>query len=172
MATYRFIAKASGANTTYTFSSLPQTFDTLVLWWKLKTNLNANYDTARIRLNSDASNHSFFICRMRYANLDYVRTDTLSGTSGWDFPVQGNNGSYSSGMMYIGNYKGTTSQKVANNSGSTDYVGDSTTAYGHAFYGGALYNSNNAVTSISITIPSAASFASSSNVWLYGIKNT
>ncbi len=148
-----------------TLSSIPATYDDLLLVMSLRSNrASLDYTDVRGRFNGATSdtNHSG-----RY--LFGSGSTTASGTESfcrfaYATGATATSSTFSSTEIYIPNYAGSTNKSY---SMTTVHENNSSTAYMIAYAG--LWSSTSAITSIEV-IADASSFVSGSSFCLYGIK--
>lgn len=163
---FESIQTISGAASSYTFSSIPQTYKHLQLriTWQ---NATADQDMF-IWFNGVNTGTS-------YAN--HVLQGSTSGTQAaygnsnlpkWETMYDGNNAGSTTypkvGVLDILDYSSTVKNKTARLLWGADYNGA-----GMAALGSALYRSTSAITSVSFQ-PFSTSFGANTKIALYGIK--
>lgn len=166
------VTATSGAQTYLEFTSIPQTYTDLYVYYASRTSTNTNYDSGIISLIVNGNTSAKFQMIESYGSV----TDTARYTPYTPFSLGiGGGGStelsgvYSVGYCYLLNYS-TTGIKLAFSHG-----GFITTTAGrmyHASQGGQVDSANtNAITSISIQ-RNSSQHAQYSTATLYGIKNS
>lgn len=151
---------ATGAVSSIVFSSIPNTYTDLLLQVSARSDVN----TAAVRLdfNGTAVNSSKVLYGNGASALSVTSTTyvVIGGTV--ESGATGN--TYSNASFYIPNYlssnnKSVSIDGVAENNGTTAYIG----------LGAALWSNAAAITSITVK-PNSDNFAASSTAYLYGIK--
>lgn len=167
--TYKYIASTtlSSGTGTVTFSSIPSTFDDLVLITSVRNSSNGaqNYF---LKLNSTAANYQVTIL---YG--DGTTTSSLSysaESSGYRVFLAQNGADYaastfSSTEIYIPKYKDSTAKPVVMHNVVENNIRDSYQSFVSGYQ-----PATSAITSLDIT--TAGSFAVNSSFYLYGIKNS
>ena len=163
MSTYTPIASVtlSSAQSSVTFSGIPQTYTDLVLVSTSTTSLaNRDYN---LRLNSDSgSNYSFIVLAGNGSAASSARGTNTSNTglyivSGTSTTIPG------TVISHIQNYSNTTTYKTILQRGNE--------SGGEVCVGVSLWRSTAAVTSITISASTgSANFNSGSTFTLYGVK--
>jgi len=160
-----------GAAAAITFSSIPNTYDDLIIYCSL-SNAGPGVDSLRVQFNGDTGNsYAYVTSRMNGATS--ITNASSNTTNSWLLP----NGigttdsiqTYSTTMIYIAGYKSTSFTKAG-------YIDNFVGRYGsenNAFvaFSGQQFNSTNAITSIAISSLNQ-NLRATSSAHLYGIKRT
>lgn len=174
MATYNLIQTATvgaGGSSSITFNSIPQNYTDLKLVFSLRSSVsNSDVDIVRIAVNGDSTS---FIFR----NLAYEATTTRSYTQAAYTPIvnfmgyiDGNlttSSVFGNGECYFTNYSSTTINKTI----SHDTIQENVGTNGWIWLGTSLYQSNTAISSLTLSLQSNT-FVQHSSASLYGIKNS
>lgn len=168
---YKCIAQSivSGSSTSeVTFSSIPQTYKSLLVYFSGGTNTSNWQDFVSLNINGMNSGNY-------WNTYNYVDNGNETATSGVGFrpplsivaAAQASNLQPGCGWLFIGNYTITNKEKMglnygglAGNSGSRGWVGAT------VFWA----NTNNAVTSLGFTSNSGNNFLNATAFYLYGIS--
>jgi hypothetical protein len=162
----------TSATNTVTFSSIPSTYDDLVIRTSTRGDgLGVNFRTD-FRYNSNSSSvYSRFYMQSDYATASILQVANASLTL-WENPESTNGSSatanqFSNNEWYIGNYASTSQNKQ----GRADIVLENNAVSTGAYrvMGAGLFRDNTAISSITITINSG-NFVIGSSFYLYGIK--
>ena len=154
--------------TTVTFSSIPQTFDDLVVLVSARSNRSGNSAAnAEYNLNGSSTGQSY------RSILSFTSTvSSVSGTGNFAFKIPGPTATantFASLEVYIPNYAGATSKSL---SATNVFSGNSTADYNfeRGILAG-LRSSTDAVTSITFThrVLDYADYTTGSSFFLYGI---
>lgn len=167
--TYTVIASYTVPNTsttTYTFSSIPQTYDDLELWMSARNNAN-NYGGYEVRLNGSGSGNTQLY--LRNSNGSSIVSNYAGNTTDFvHWPLNQDTASvFTTNTVYITNYSSTTIGKVmlARNGGRY-YLGATTNSQQGLNTGN--YDTTSAITSIGVGYGDA--LAQNTVLTLYGIK--
>jgi hypothetical protein len=171
--TYTLISSyAVTSNTSsYTFSSIPQTYTDLLLCYSARTTLSpTTYGNLQLRFNGDNGNNYSF--RMVYGNASSANSAETIPYSGIQWAYASTDGStantFGQGNWYIPNYTGSTAKTTLCNSVSED---NATLAIQSVVQG--LWSGTQAITSITVSPSGGTSdLKQYSNFYLYGIKNS
>ncbi len=175
--TYKLITSytVSTQVSTFSFTSIPQTYTDLVIRMNVRTTLSSVASNMFIVFNGDTStNYSQTLLRINGLDADTVGSRTTSQSS--YFALQLANGAnstsdaFSTGEIYIPNYT-STSAKPFNDFHATE-TNSLTDAY--LFQSAGLYRGTS-ISSISFTAGSSPDFdgiVAGSSFYLYGIKNS
>ena len=163
--TYELIASQTlGSDTaSVTFSSIPGTYDDLVLTGSARTSTTATADNLKIRFNG-ASTDTNHTARRLYANGATAASDT--GSLIWAGPVTAASSTantFGSFEIYIPNYSGSTYKSL---SGSQAQENNTTTAYLYLVAG--LWSDTSAINQIEL-LPFSNNIVTGSSFYLYGI---
>lgn len=159
----------------YTFSSIPQTYDHLELRWFAKDNRSPVYSNVSVRLNNDTgANYWYYFPDVAWTQAPTfgIYTDYSSGgLVAGNIPGSSSSDFYGSGWLTLSNYTNTNMFKYTNSvggyaaSGAGGYDGFVTQAAG-------MWRSTSAVTSLTFLSGNAVNFQSGTRVSLYGIKGS
>lgn len=174
-ATYLPIATqtADGTSTTLTFSSIPSTYDHLVLRGSARSTAATTYTSFSIRFNSDTGSN-YYGGGIYFESSVNGGSASASGslTFGGIMYIPGANSStntFSANEITIFNYKTSSYKKTSGGlSASPSATGANDSGIG---YGGGIWNSTSAITTITLTT-SSGNFANGSTFRLYGISNS
>ena len=169
---YFQIATASGSTSSVTFSSIPQNYDHLEIWYYAKSQRSPIYDNLSFRANGVSSSGSH-----PYVNVQCdVRTSGPFG--GTDFAgtavsmggIPGNSASnyYGAGITRIMNYSDTTRKKAVVAYGGYAGLNDGSTEQGLVYPITGLINTNSAITSLNIF--GATTLLGNTRISLFGVK--
>jgi len=155
------------AASSFTFSSIPQTYDTLLVKWSTRgSGTNGGYQVHSVFGSFNGSNLSGNI-GLAGAGSNFAYTGPAYQL-GWMPEAGAPANMFSISEMKIPNYTSTTTYKAysadfccATTGSGTDYTGIMT----------GVWQSNAAVTSITLTAE-AGNFVVGSSFYLYGIKNS
>jgi len=164
--TFELIASSavgSGGASSITFSSIPSTFTDLCI--KFSARDNSSYIANNIDLSFNGSTASFSV-RNLYGNGTSATSGTQSNAAGLAAAANATANTFGNSEFYIPNYAGSTNKSYSGDSVSEN---NATEAYDW-FYAG-LRSNTAAITSITITAGSSATFQNHSNFYLYGVKN-
>ena len=150
------------------FTSIPATYTDLSILLSARVN-DAN-GVAQLYFNGSTSSDKRW--RRLYGDGSTATSDNSSGLSQYFRPIGINRSdqtasTFGNMSIYIPNYASTSTYK----SMSADGVNENNATFAEAALNAGLWESNNAITSITI-IPSAGSFVQYSTATLYGIKNS
>ena len=170
--TYEKIASVtvgSGGAADITFSSIPATFDDLIIFTSYRTNRAQVYDQLRLQFNgSTASNYDF-----RGITGDGGAASSESTTNGASLkmaPGGGNNATantFTNDNIYIPNYRGSTNKSV-----SSEGVGENNASEAYRSMFAGLWKVADAITSIKLFPEGAGNFLQYSTATLYGIRKS
>lgn len=172
--TYTYIAKYElGTAANVTFSSIPQTYNDLVVKFIGRTSWATNVATIRVRFNGDTSSvYNYIALASETATIDanYGGGDAMQPTNSFAGSATNWTGYFEQGELYLPNYSQSTYSKQ---SGLTLGAMARTTAdyynVNQAIVG--LYTPTTAITSIGFDIQ-FFDFVAGSAFYLYGIKNS
>lgn len=163
------VTVGAGGAASIDFSSIPSTYTDLVLSLSLRSTRAANQDSFLYQFNGSTTGYSY---RQLYggAGGGSIVTGSASGTSGFGglMPATNNTAStFSSQLIYIPNYAGST-----NKSSSSDSVSENNAATQFQLdLIAQLWSNTSAITSIKLISENAANFAQHSTAYLYGVSN-
>lgn len=172
--TYTYIAKYElGTAANVTFSSIPQTYNDLVVKFIGKTTYPTNVGTIRIRLNGTTSSNYNTISLYSATstiNADYGSGDAFQPTNSMAGDVANWSGYFEQGELYIPNYTtGSYNKQISLTLGAMARTTADYYNINHAAVG--LYTQTTAITSIGFDIQ-FYQFVAGSAFYLYGIKNS
>lgn len=165
--TFTLIASSTvgaGGATSVTFSSIPSTYTDLCV--KFSARDNSSYVANNIALSFNGSTASFSV-RNLYGNGSSALSGTASNQAGLAAAANATASTFSNSEFYIPNYAGST-----NKSYSGDTVSENNATEAYDWFNAGLWSNTAAITSITITAGSSATFQNYSNFYLYGIKNS
>jgi len=152
------IEVGSGGASTITFSSIPQTYDDLLILWSVSTT-QANTNSWFL-INGSSSNLSV---RSLFGSGSGVTSETTARlVAGTDAETS----NFSNVSMYIPNY----ASSIASKSWSIDAVEESNATTAYQTLQAGLYSSTSPITSLTITDTAGGPFRQYSSASLYGIK--
>jgi hypothetical protein len=162
------VTVGSGGSASIEFTSIPQTFDHLVIEVSLRQTSAVNYGVPKLQYNglNNDTNHS----------TRNIRTD--GGSPGQDLNsaafirrIPGGNiaaNFFGSATVKIGDYASTTKYKPHISHYNSPSASSGTSALG---MNASMWSNTNAITDIRIVDDNGSSFAQYSTATLYGIKN-
>lgn len=159
----------SGTGTsTVTFSSIPQTYNSLLVYFSGGTNVSSWTDFVNLGINSVSAGNN-------YSTYNYFDNGSETATFGSGFkpPLsvlagnQASNGQPGCGWLFIGEYKGTTKQKMGFNYGGL--AGNTGT---RGWNGATSFwtNTTDAITSLNFVSNGSANFQNATAFYLYGLS--
>lgn len=164
--TYRL----SSAQSTITFSSIPQTYTDLKIYVSARSTL-----TGSVRRYIDCningiSTGNYYIRSIAYGTTNTI-TDTDPTNSNWSVQSAADAAAdtFGQGEYYFTNYTNTTNHKAGQFTGGTVPAVNTDHMVG---IWGAYRTSNSAITSISFVSGDGGNFAANTVFSLYGIKNS
>lgn len=147
-----------------TFTSIPQTFDDLLLVYSLRgSNTNVPYSNARLFFNGSTSNLAARRLFGGGSGSGESYTDTNLG--GLIASANSTSNTFGSSQLYVSNYAGSQNKPYSIDSVSEN---NATSAYQEIIAG--LWSQSSPLTSITIQNESTTSFTQYSSASLYGIK--
>ena len=172
--TYEFISSVilSSSASTISFTSIPQTYDDLILKVSAKTNLNGDGDSVRLTINGVDSYPNWSTPAQRVFGYGTGVAAGANNTS--SFYVTGSGTArtniFGNGEYYFPNYSKTILYKAV----AMDSVSEANATAALQMSGANVNNSTSAITSISIgSFDSGGSaFVQYTTAYLYGIKYT
>lgn len=170
---------ATGSETTFTFSSIPQTFDHLQIRGFAQRSGSGSVGIHGLNINgsSTAADYSMHITRTSEGDSYLLTTTDLtsaySQARSTHLPMSANIANNFGWMIAdITGYSETTKTKAIRTVGGYTYNGTAYSGYyGHMGFASNYYNSTSAITSISVTI-CGDTFSAGSTYSLYGIKGS
>lgn len=172
--TYQLISSATstGTETSFTFSSIPQTYTDLVLNISARSTAAGYFQNFLIRYNGDTvSNYSTVGMYGSGSNANGFAQSSQNGSAfiGINYATSLAN-TFGSTEVYIPNYT-VTGVKSIINTGATEH--NTSTTQNSVGAMSNLYRGTSAITSILIrTVGGADVFTAGSSFYLYGIKNS
>lgn len=160
----------SSSAASVTFSSIPATFDDLVLQISARSDASAVQDMLLFQFNGDTStNYSFVRILGNGATASSTASSNLSAaqlTAGADAATATSN-TFSNVEIYVPAYRVSQNKPfsmitVQETNAATAYINPSAS----------LWRNTAAITSINIALNTGPNFVSGSSFWLYGIKNS
>jgi hypothetical protein len=172
--TYHQIATTlNPSGSSYTFSSIPSTYDHLELRIFGKDGRTPVYSSCNIQINGDTGNNYFLLA---------PQVDTRAGSPYGGESVSVNFGGfvnwagssssnyYGSGTVKLLDYSNNSRNKTLMFNGGYVGFGDGTSEQGIVTQGMGQWRNTNAITSLILTTSGGSSFASGTRFSLYGIK--
>jgi len=153
----------SSAQSSITFSSIPQTYTDLMLVYSVRTdNTNVPYSNTEILINGSSAN--FSARRMFGGGSGSAESYTATNIAGLVSSAGSTGNTFGSTSLYLPNYTGST-----NKSYSIDSVSEhnSSSAYQELIAG--LWSQTTAITSLTIKAEGSRNFVQYSSATLYGI---
>lgn len=171
-ATYGLISSytVSGSSTSsFTFNSIPNTFDDLIIYISDRVNTGGSYDVDKHLQYNAQSTPSAYSGRFAYvlpSSGNSLPTQTTSPTNIWASSTNNTASNYFSvNWTYIANYNSAISA-------SRPYFGYSGYADGIIIFGTSRPGNAEAITSLTFKQNASLNFISGSTFYLYGIKNS
>jgi hypothetical protein len=153
----------ASAQTSFTFSSIPQIYSDLLLVFSVRTdNTNVTYSNTEILLNNSSSN---FSSRRIFGDGGTPGSYTATNIAGLVSSAGATSNSFGSTSIYIPNYSGN-----GNKAYSVDSVSENNSGASYQELISGLWSQTAAITSITIRGESGRSFVQYSSASLYGIK--
>ena len=159
----------SGGVTTYTFSSIPQTYTDLILKVSARTNASGTYvDDLILQFNSSTTNYSY---TQLYGTGSAVGSGNSSGLAGayagtFD-STNATANTFGNSEMYIPNYAGSNYKSISANAVTEN---NATASFQNLV--ASLWSNTAAITSITLASLNGGSFIQYSTFYLYGINNS
>lgn len=169
------IATGTGGSNNITFSSIPQTYDHLQLYWNARGGGSNTYDFVYVRFNGDSTanyNFNYLQASGGTAALSPAISTKASNTNAWLTQIAGGGNSanvFGVGYGVISDYSKTNRNKSLHCYGGLDDSGLGTPA-GNTRLENSVWFSTSAITSIVLTLDSGGNFAANTDFTLYGIK--
>jgi hypothetical protein len=159
------------ASSSITFSSIPNTYDDLIIYCSLR-NAGPGDTDLYVRLNGDSANNYAFVS-LRGSGTPSVSTNNSNTTNAWQqaraIGTPDASHAFSCTQIYISGYKSTSFTKAGYiNTFMGRYGSEGNSIVG---FSGQQWNSTSAVTSVAIFSPTQ-NLTASSSAYLYGIKRT
>jgi len=160
----------TSSTTTFSFSSIPATYQDLLVVASIKTD-ESSFTNEQIRIRFNGLSTSIYSnTSIRGDGSGFTSSRQSSQTSGYVGLMNTNEGvlaSYSSTTIYIPSYLSTASKQTAT---FTAHEMNGTTAYTTSLAN--LTGLTSAITSITFTTLNTKNFVSGTSFYLYGISNT
>jgi hypothetical protein len=169
------IATGTGGSSNITFSSIPQTYDHLQLYWNVRTASAGVTDFVHVRFNGDSTanyNFNYLEASGGTASLNPGISTKAANTNAWLTTVAGGIATanvFAVGYGIISDYSKTNRNKSLHTYGGLDDHGLGTPA-GNTRLENSVWFSTSAITSIVLTTNSGTNFAANTDFTLYGIK--
>ena len=170
--TYNLIASntvGSGGVATVTFSSIPATYTDLLIKISARDSISSTRTVAAVTFNSSTANYSSKV--VYGVNGDFEGSESGGSTStGWTY-VTGDTATastFSNTELYIPNYTTSNNKSVSNDATAET----NSTSAGVVALAGSLWSDSSAITSITFTASSSATFMQHSTFYLYGISKS
>jgi hypothetical protein len=176
MASYRLIQTATITSLTaaVTFSSIPQTFEDLLIMGIGRSDYGNNITNFRVRLNNDTGSFYYWYLQYSFNSTPTTNTNAKASTYGNSGIVAATDGVAisSPAYMYLSNYTNTGSNKAWQSLTGAEMPFASSTFYG-AYQGSNNYapTSDAAITTISLIPQQGTGWVAGTSYSLYGISN-
>jgi hypothetical protein len=163
------VTVGAGGAANIEFTSIPSTYTDLQL--VLSTRLTDSRVSLLVKVNGSSSGYSY---RSIWGYVAGV--SSFSGSSGTSWQIQYPNGSadtsstFNSSQLYIPNYAGSTAKSASSDTVRENNASGSESA--HEVLMAHLWSGTAAISSIAITVDSAANIAQYSTASLYGISKS
>lgn len=160
-----FIASATttGGASSISFSSIPQTYNDLVLF--ISSQGTAGTNAQLVSFNGSTS--SFSDVHMYGNGASTTTASSLARLFGlYNSPTVGDN-IYTNNFIYIPNYASSTTRKSFTGDVTSENPGSVVTL----LLGQGVWGNTDAINSITITLISGNTYSANSTAYLYGIKN-
>lgn len=171
--TYKKIADVtvgSGGTEYIDFTSIPQTYDDLVLHCSIRGSATNQYELINLILNNDTSN-SYTMRRISGVGSGNIDNGTNTLTSGINIGYSADSAAganhFSSTIVYIPNYTSTSVHKVV----YSDYAWEQNATLSFVGFAGGKNTPTTEITSIRLN-GEYGSWLQHSSATLYGIKNS
>lgn len=151
----------SGGAGSILFSSIPATYDDLVVVLSTRTSNTAIAEVINILFNGSSAN---ITARLLYGIGSTVTSGTSTSNAAFTNGNDTTASTHGSAMIYFPNYKGSTNKSFSSDSVSEN---NATTAYQLILAG--LWSQTAAITSLEFDPGSSANFAQYSSATLYGV---
>ena len=164
--TYTLIeAKTLGTTTaSITFTSIPQTYDDLLIKFSTRDNTASYINNMNININGSAAN---FSARTIMLLGGGVSSGTETTNLAFSTSATATANTFTNGEAYFPNYTLSNNKSYSADSASENNNATNT----GAIYEAGLWSQTAAITEITFA-PSAASFVANSTFYLYGISNS
>jgi len=164
--TYELIAKnvLGSAASSISLSSIPATYDDLLLVTSLRSTRSANADNPKLEFNGSSSNYT-----RRTLTGDGSSAASSTGTTITFYcpAATATSDTFSNDSIYIPNYAGSTNKSFSISSTREDNATNSVIA---AIAG--LWSDTSAISSIALSPNTGPNFSAGSSVYLYGITKS
>jgi hypothetical protein len=173
--TYKLISTITVSTATQAaieFTSIPATFDDLVVFSSLRSNRTPSTDGSHIAFTFNNNTSTVYSYKQIRGNGAAASSYGESSANQLNFYASANSAAdiastFSNNSFYIPNYAGSTNKSM---SADSVYENNGTTAYQHLF--AALWASSAAITSIKLAEAFGNSWVQYSSASLYGIKKS
>lgn len=177
-ATFTFIQRIDTTASSITFSSIPSTYQDLIILGNAKSGQGLTYDDLQIRFNGSSASYKSqniygYDSTFTYQSDGTTTSGTMYATRGIPGSAASMSGSYGQIWIYIPSYVSSSVNRVA--FWRTGYANTAASTFngGASIGAGISYGvGTTAINSISIFLNSGYSFTSGTNFILYGIKNS
>lgn len=165
----------SGGTSSIAFSSIPQTYDHLQLYWNARSSSGNTGDFVYVRFNGDSTanyNFNYLEASGGTSTLNPGISTKSANTNAWLTKIAGGTATanvFAVGYGIIGDYSKTNRNKSLHCYGGLDDHGLGTPT-GNTRLENSVWFSTSAITSITLTTDSGSSFAANTDFTLYGIK--
>ena len=162
----------SGGASNFDFTSIPATYDDLLLHISSRSNRSAALDYWNLRFNNDSGNNYSSAWGKEYGPSVYEASTNSSADKmfiGW---VNGNtatSNTFATNFIYIPNYL-SSEYKSVSSEGGTENNATANNDYELGFIGG-LWSSTSSINRITL-LPAVGTLLQYSTVTLYGIKKS
>jgi hypothetical protein len=180
--TYEIITTTTvgaGGTASISFTSIPQTYTDLILYYSLRSNNTSAgsgvFESLVTRINGSTTNSNYYAILLRGSGQGGVDFVSYQGNVSWLFPghyVNGANNTancFSNSQMYFPNYASSNPKSVSLDS---VFESNNATLSVQANLGAGLYSPTTAITSISLAPEYGTAWVQYSTATLYGIKNS
>lgn len=174
------VTVGSGGTSNITFSSIPQTYTDLVLFFSVRSNNSSAgsglYESLVTRVNGSSSGGDYSSIILRGDGTGGVSNGYYNLNVGWSMPgtyVNAANvaaSTFSNFQMYVPNYTSSSIPKTLSSEGTA--ATNSANTVGANSRGAGRYVPTTAITSISIAPEYGSGWVENSTAYLYGIKNS
>lgn len=171
--TYTLIASytVSGSSTsTFTFSSIPSSYDHLILNMSSRANYSGDYhlnNFVQVNSQSTVSNYTGRFGYNDTSNTNNFLVQSTSPTAIWIGTGNISTDFFSNNWSFIGNYNSSSAPSVRPYFGGSEPASNSLIIFGSARQGTAA-----AITSLTLKELSGNNYIAGSTFYLYGLKNS
>ena len=166
--TFTLIASStvgSGGAASIDFTSIPSTYTDLVLKCSVRNSVSSSKELW-LNFNSSTANGSARVLSGNGSTASSYTATRIEGIGYTNGPATTSN-TFTSVDFYIPNYAGSNNKSV-----SADAVNENNATLGYNELTASLWSNTAAITSISVVLAVAETFAQYSTAYLYGIKNS